>query len=259
MLSSVQSKQPYVSWKPNSKLVAVPSWSRPIQSNIITNGNLLRARPLKHWRKQLIPEPNSGSGVSSITIQDIPSSSIENSAICNKVDKSFAKGIVGTNDTNGTYLLYNDSCNPEKNVIKHAVTTINDNYYTNSSSYMEGKCMLYEQKLSVMPIEGNKYFNQDNNPIISPSDDPKGSQCRSSIGCYNESCNVAIYKPNNNQFAKQGAVNSSARLSRLKYNTIYENGTSLNTAWGVSAANSGKYITATNGPYFNKYKLQVCK
>jgi hypothetical protein len=258
MLTSVQKKEPYVSWKNSSKLVAVPSWSRPIQSNSIQLGNELRARPLKQWRKQLIPEPNSGSGVSSITIQDIPNSTIENGVICNNVDKYFAKGIVGTFGTNDTPRPCDDTCNPEKNVIKSAVATINDNYHTNSNAYMEGKCMLYSQKLSVTPIDGNKYFNQDGS-IMWPSDDSKGSHCRSSIGCPNEKCNVAIYKPNNNQYAKQGAVDSSSRLARIKYNTIYENGNSFNTAWSASAANTGKYMTSTNGPYFDKYKIQVCK
>ena len=257
MFASIQRKEPYVSWKNTSKLVTVPSWSRPIQSSSLQLGNTLRARPMKHWRKQLIPEANSGSGVSSIKIQDTPTSSIENSAICNSLGKPITRGIVGTFEINNNLVSCDDTCNPEKNVIKSSLTSVNDNSHISTTSYMKSRCMLYNQKLSVTPIEGNVYFNQDISGIVWSSNDPKGSQCRKTIDC-SEKCNVAIYKPNNDQFANQGSINSSARIYRLKYNTIYGNGSSLNTAWGAVAVNSGKFITFTNGPYNDKYKLQPC-
>ena len=259
MFASIQKKEPYVSWKNNSKLVGIPTLSRPIQSNSIQLGNDFRARPLKQWRKQLIPEPNSGSGVSSITVENRPSISIESDLICKSLDGTSAKGIIGTFGSNDIPRPCDDLCNAEKHVIKSARVSLIDNSYINTSSYMESKCMLYNQKLSTTPIEGNQYFNQDMNSIMWPSDNSKGSQCRSSIDCSNEKCNVAIYKPNNDQFANQGAVDSSSRISRLKYNTVYENGSSLNSAWGALAANKGKYITSNNGPYYDKYKIQVCK
>jgi hypothetical protein len=36
-------------------------------------------------------------------------------------------------------------------------------------------------------------------------------------------CKVVIYKPNNYQYAQQGAVSSSARMLRLNVNTIDKN------------------------------------
>ena len=239
-------KEPYVSWKgTTSKFGAVPTWSRPIQSNSLQLGNTLRAMPLKHWRKQLIPEKNSGSGVSSIRIQDTPNStSVLNSAA--NLDKSLINGIVVEPQSgNGN----NDSYNSDKSLIKSAQCSIGDKQYNNSTSYMEGICMLYRQKLSTIPIEGIKYVNQTTGEVIWPSDDPNGTQNRSSIGCSNPGCNniVAIYKPNNDQFANQGAVDSSSRLTRLKYNTIYENGGRFATAWSARDENSGKRILKNNG------------
>ena len=248
MFSYIQRKEPYVSWKDNTfKLATVPTWSRPIQSNSVQLGITLRALPLKHWRKQLMPEPNSGSGISSIRNQDTPMSNSISNNIYTNLNTALSKGIVvpslGNNNSS-----CNDSCNPEKNVIKSSMASINDNYYDSSTSYMEGRCMLYRQKLSTLPIEGIQYINNSTGDVIWPSDDPTGTQNRTSIRCLNERCssNVVIYKPNNNQFANQGAVDSSSRVSRLKYNTIYENGGSFSTAWGAYYANSGKSILNNN-------------
>ena len=40
-------------------------------------------------------------------------------------------------------------------------------------------------------------------------------------------CQLTIYKPNNYQFAKQGAVSSSTRLLKLNVNTISTNAASI--------------------------------
>lgn len=246
MFSFIHRKEPYVSWKgTTSKFGAVPTWSRPIQSNSLQLGNTLRAMPLKHWRKQLIPEKNSGSGVSSIRIQDMPNStSVLESA---NLDKSLINGIVIEPEHQ---IGNNHSYNSYKSLIKSARGSIGDKQYNNySTSYMEGKCMLYRQKLSTIPIEGIKYVNQTTGDVIWPSDDPNGTQNRSSIGCSKPGCNniVAIYKPNNDQFANQGAVDSSSRLTRLKYNTIYENRGRFATAWSARDENYGKRILKNNG------------
>jgi hypothetical protein len=57
----------------------------------------------------------------------------------------------------------------------------------------------------------------------------------------------------------QGAVSSSARLDRLKYNTITTNGGSFYTAWGAAGANAGRYQGTMNGPYFLKNKFYKCE
>ena len=132
--------------------------------------------------------------------------------------------------------------------------------FVNSSSYMKGRCMLYEQKLSVSPIEGNKYFKSDISGVALPSNDPKGSQSRSSIGCYNNKCNVAIYKPNNDQFAKQGAVSCSTYSIYNTTKTIEKNLASLIRADFASAA---KIYTQNNTipeiPFISLIFVTYCK
>lgn len=49
------------------------------------------------------------------------------------------------------------------------------------------------------------------------------------------------YKPNNPEFAVQGAVDSSARIQRLKYNTITNGAALIKSAYGSAAANALAY------------------
>ena len=58
--------QPYKSWKGPSTNSVVPAWSRPLingPTNTADSGQAFKARPIKHWRKQL--DPRKGSGRSS--------------------------------------------------------------------------------------------------------------------------------------------------------------------------------------------------
>ena len=75
------------------------------------------------------------------------------------------------------------------------------------------------------------------------------------------------YKPNNSQYAQQGAVSASSRITRLKYNTITTNALKFRTALGESVGNALAYSTNSDvytlknklgfpnkcTPVFNKY------
>jgi len=62
------------------------------------------------------------------------------------------------------------------------------------------------------------------------------------------------YKPNNKQFAQQGAVSSSERTLRDKYNTITNVGARFRTALGNNVANAMAYGVSEN-PYTIKDQL----
>lgn len=66
-----------IAWKTSSQMLksAVPSWSRPIENGEtnMNRGAFGKARPLKHWRKQLDPRYGSGQGRSGVGMpMDIP-------------------------------------------------------------------------------------------------------------------------------------------------------------------------------------------
>ena len=259
-------KQHYVSWKGPSTGSAVPVWSRPlINNNTYTNiGTSFVARPIKHWRKQLVPATDSGiSGRSGVGMpMDRPGGSVYLGATvdCSNCPVNLAelipttKNIMfdNTKDVSGNCV----ACNPETNIIKSAVTLLNKNYYTDTKSYLQSRCQTYDQKLSTNPIPGNNYTGP-------ASDSPTGSQVyytdNCSKKCTNDNSRVTtIYKPNNQQYSQQGAVDSSSRLTRLKYNTITKNGNSFKTAWGQQGANAGRYQGTSDAPYFLKSKNQEC-
>ena len=186
------------------------------------------------------------------------------------------------------------ACNPVNNIIRRATTVLSKTYYTDTKGYLKSRCLTYNQKLSTNPMPGVVYFSQQGQPLY-PTNAPNGPQvrstqncltnCNSCPNCTNSTCNLAgtdckdfascvacnsgrqcssvpsptIYKPNNAQFAVQGAVSSSARIDRLKYNTITNNGGSFYSAWGAEGANAGRYQGTTNGPYFLKSKYYKCE
>jgi hypothetical protein len=56
-----------------------------------------------------------------------------------------------------------------------------------------------------------------------------------------------IYKPNNPQFAQQGAVSSSSLITRKKYNAITNSANSYLTPYGLHVANALSYGNPANG------------
>jgi hypothetical protein len=60
---------------------------------------------------------------------------------------------------------------------------------------------------------------------------------------------------NNAQYGKQGAVDSSDRITRLKLNTVNKNAASYKAVFGTSAS---RYLGMASTPYFTKSKYQVC-
>ncbi len=75
-------------------------------------------------------------------------------------------------------------------------------YFTTNSQYLQGRCKTFKQQ----------QFNFN----IDPSTNEATANC-----CpVKEVCKKVVYKPNNAQFSTQGAVNSSTRLLRLKYNNV---------------------------------------
>ena len=278
-----QQPQPYISWNGTSTNIAIPTFSRPLLPNEPKqNGPDFKARPIKHWRKQLNQIDGSGRGRAGVGIpSDLPGGEVylgkDNTEClyCGQSDESnagglksiifsetrnnFQQGVKVFNDLNSNVICI--ACNPENNIIKSARTVIGKKYYSDTIGYLKSRCLTYKQRLSGERVSGINYVTSDDN-IIWPSDSPTGSQVRNTLNCA-KSCNqntpiTTIYKPNNIQYATQGAVSSSSRITRLKLNTINKNGKSFETAYGAHAANAGKYQGTSEAPYFVKSKTNIC-
>jgi len=268
----------------------VPSDSRPVSGmESHANGPDFKARPIRHWRKQLNPNGSSGRGHANLGMpMDTPGGSVYlgnqtklDCITCSDPTDSLSAGmkefilrtnipILKSSNSDSFYDSNNNrtvcvACNPENNIIRSATTLLSKSYYSDTKGYLKSRCIQYDQKLSTTRIPGITYTKPCSTGsgviIVEPTDSPTGTQVRWTQNCQQQSCSTqhstTIYKPSNAQFATQGAVSSSSRIDRLKYNTITQNGNSLRTAWGSEGANAGKYQGTSTAPYFLKSKYQV--
>jgi hypothetical protein len=290
--------QPYIPGKMTSYAVQ-PGWSRPFLAEE-TDSDMApfgKARPIKHWRKQLVRRTNMGPSNASVSMPfDQPGSSVTigvnaEGEICSCNDsknvqtiiarlpgdknKTFDQGtkLIGAGPNGSTVCI---ACNPESNIIRSGMTEKNINsqseteaptkkFCFSTQQYLRSKCRLYDQRITGRLNPGTLYVSQDDGCCIKSvpySDEDSGSQVRLATNCPDESCNGTpvkiIVKPNNRQFFQQGAVSSSSRLERLKLNTINKAASSFKKEYGSAAANAAKYTQNGATPYFIKVKPVSC-
>ena len=142
-------------------------------------------------------------------------------------------------------------------------------YYTNSKSYLQSRSKTYENKLYNTNISGHSYYDADGN-YIHPTDNLSTtsshfhghSKCDPDNVTNKANCKITVYKPNNQQYGVQGAVDSSSRLERLKLNTITKNYSTFykTDTWGTTGYSTTEnpnihYTGNPVAPYFIKSKV----
>ena len=266
---------PYITWKGLSTNSALPSFSRP---DLTGSGTAFKANPIRQWRKQLIPTVGSGASGRRAGLGmpfDTPGSSVylgnvtaNTSCLLNASSNTtgIKEDIIKFNNTNFPTMLdlsgcLSGPCNPERNRIKSATTILSKTYYTDHMSYVRGRSNLYDQKLTALPVPGVTYLDASGK-LLPVTAGNAMRQTEDSITCpatrtasATTRAGQTIYKPNNAQYAKQGAVDSSDRITRLKLNTVNKNAASYKAVFGASAS---RYLGMASTPYFTKSKYQVC-
>ena len=227
-------------------------------SNIIKNGsnrhnqNLSAApNPIKHWRKQLVPRENSGAGKASVSqIMDRPGGANYITDTDDITNINCIKTYIETNNPNPSC---KNRCiiKPKRNSI-----SVNDNYHTSTTSYLQNRVKTYDQKMTIQNISGNDYKNP-------PTHSSTGQQEYYSqytvdqSGCFIDcSCVVSvIYKPSNIQFHKEGAISSNVYTFNLRKKT--DNLCVLRNRWGLDNVCPEKY---TENNYINtNINNDLCK
>jgi len=152
-------------------------------------------------------------------------------------------------------------------------------YHVNNSSYLRARCKTFSQNsfqfkstsdiddsVTIPSCECNEDPNCTKCCGLSAYESkafrgncPEVSTCDDSItnGVYSTDCSTVYYKPNNCQFAQQGAVSSSSRILRLKLNTINSNANSIRNSYGSNAANALSYSGRPQAPFINKQKMNA--
>ena len=258
---------PYISWKAISTNSVTPSYSRP---DLNAAGPAFKAQPIQHWRKRLVPSANSGNPNRRAGVgmpMDTPGGSVYlGNVIANTQCLLNAKnvGAFGLKENIEKYdnvncNTTNVNCKTSPRRIRPATTILSKTYYVDRKDYLRSRCRLYDQKLTAIPLTGVTYLDA-NGALLYPTNanvERKTQDCPTN--CSDDtnaapSCKT-IYKPNNIQYAKQGAVDSSDRLTRLKLNTINKNAASYKERFGTSAS---RYLGMASTPYFTKSKYQAC-
>lgn len=265
---------------------AYPSHTAPFADNRFNthpeeygSSSFGKPNPIKHWRRQLVrlttPADGSasghGSGRGKLTLRlvDAPGAVIimgSGSCACDvgsggsannsytSVDNAVLRAPGEGSDTAkiyndgfvdcGTHRIYTGVYNtrtvgpcPQKRPVRTGSTLLSKAYYSDTRAFIESRSKSYVQN---MTSEIKNCARPEYLETAAPA-------------CVK----TAVYKPNNAIFATQGAVSAGLRLERLKRETITKNGKSFLTAYGMAAANAGKYHGSSFTPYFIKNKMQT--
>ena len=144
-MSLTINNQGYVPWKGTSTNSAVPIWSRPLtngpSATPIPDGNAFKARPIKHWRKQLNPDTTQSVGNSRSSVGmpfDRPGGSVYLGVTTDCGDSCENSSKITELISNDKHLVFDTTkdasckcvaCNPERNIIKSATTVLSKKYY----------------------------------------------------------------------------------------------------------------------------------
>lgn len=181
------------------------------------------ARPMRHYRK-------TGSNSTAINTQYTEPANCNGCTNSRRVGTIFK--MIGKKD-NGTSKI--PCCQTKGNIINFtgnslitsASTNVSPTYHSNYSTYLKSRGNTYDAKSMIHKIPGINYELQ-----------PDGSKLDSShfyenTITQNPACKITIYKPSNETFSTQGSVDSSAYISRSKYNAITKNNASFIKTFGV--------------------------
>tara|TARA_X000000368_G_scaffold87803_1_gene66782 strand:- start:14334 stop:15047 length:714 start_codon:yes stop_codon:yes gene_type:complete len=124
------------------------------------------------------------------------------------------RGPVGTRGT-GSVMSFSGNAR-----LASATTKINPKYYVDTKAYLKSRNKNYDNKLFISQRSDIVYTISGESIMIQPTDTPLNTSMFRGRQCSNGIADVVIYKPNNSQFAVQGAVDSGSRILRLKHNTI---------------------------------------
>lgn len=278
----------HTSSKTGNVFGAYPSHTTPLADNRFKthpeeygSSSFGKPKPIKHWRRQLLrlttPAPTDGSssghgnvrGKLTLRLVDAPGAVIitgSGSCACDvgpggsannsytSIDNAVLRAPGEGSDTTkiyndgfvdcGTHRIYTGVYNtrtvgpcPQKRPVRTGSTLLSKAYYSDTRAFIESRGKSYVQN---MTSEITNCARPEYLETAAPA-------------CIK----TAVYKPSNAGFATQGAVSAGLRMERLKRETITKNGKSFLSAYGLAAANAGKYHGSNFTPYFIKNKMQT--
>jgi len=214
--SLITTRVPHYATKTTTANSVVPGLHRPNTNGVPSyinqhdfDGPEFKARPIKHWRRQLIPTSIADAGARTVgssgqrnatvgLLMDCPGATTyvgDASCKCVQPGNSYTisdsflytpknKGTIvmnkGTIDVNlktpggyeintGIYSTTCMGCNPQNNVIKSASTLLSRAYYSDTTGYLKSRCKTYQQNASINQKGGVTYMTPDKQHIWATS------------------------------------------------------------------------------------------
>lgn len=237
------------SWK-GKTLHQITSFLKKNENTITDKHNIFLSKPIIHYRKEIASVDLSyGNPRHNIHIDELDGAGLtiikESFTSCNGLDNHLDINLstnkydtgVGTQVASNICFSQEDTAKrrvrrggmPKKDIaiVDNTNSSRKTQYYTSSSQY------LYDRNLS---------FSQNKNTYDKASFTPSDS-----------ACDTPVIKPNNSRFFEQGAAQSGDFITRKKYDTITENLSKYQSAFGCSVANSLAYGSNDAG-YMTKEK-----
>jgi hypothetical protein len=251
-------KTPLISWKGKTlnQITSILQLNKNTNNNP-TNVNIYHAGPIKLYRREIATNPlnkqERGNPRTSIRIdelnrpngyfisQTLPDCS--NNGIISYIDQQDTGNTTNLYENGGTLVcptksttttINNTYLSQEFNakrrvrsagmiIRKYNPSCNGTTYSTSNAQYLASRSKTFEQN--------DYHFNTPGNPVV-------------------------VYKPNNSQYAQQGGVSSSEKISRLKYDTITTVGATYRSAYGSQVANELAYgVAPTDAAYTLKSAL----
>ena len=247
-----------------SQLISDPS---PLQ-------NIRRPLPLKIYRREITTAPlkNCNPRISSsIDVFDQPGGSLVNPVHFNNINEGIANTLDFNYVNNSTehpgacssFTTKGVCLDPGKNALNRVRSAgmikkkviygqIPEPYCTNAYQYLATRGKTFNQNQYNFLRAGNS----TSKPGTNAASDNEYAVNTGINYCSDPSVNYipTYYKPNNPQFAQEGGVSSSSYITRLKYDTITNNGAIYTKAFGSAVGNALAYTGSPDG-YTLKNKM----
>ena len=237
MRYNLSNRNNFESWKgaTNKNTISVITVAQP-NSVFSNNRNIFeRSIPFGHARENavLTNEP-SETNVAAQVPPRFPISRIQDQPgrVNTLTDEYEVEEFKQTNATITTYsnpgsnVNLKTPCDSQKRV-RGASTVLDKNYNVSYKQYLQNKCKTYDQNSYNFVSPDSANIPGIDKIIPGAPDSYPVTYAGQCVPAVNGSptnppstCSVVVYKPNNWQYAKHGAVSSSERIQRLKFNTI---------------------------------------
>jgi hypothetical protein len=184
---------------------AYPSNQRPMNKYDSIPNMRGKPNPIKHWRKQLAPSVSNDIIQSHATLQALEHGVKTDMDLCKSYNDVLyvetCNGVSGSNPcVTGSYTI-----------TRSASTIIDKTFCWNSKQYLQSRCKTFNQNQTLGKNTGNDTGHNTKYEYF-------GASCTTKAD--GTACKPIIHKPNNKAFKQQGSVSSSARIAKLKYDTI---------------------------------------